>query len=92
MDYLVTLHENAVGYCDMDLICTYGVDDNVVECRMTEMPDEVFESRDYTVIGYICPECGEVIYLDDYSDKDMVVSMCPICEYEFQKRKKADVL
>ena len=84
MDYLIKLSENAMEYGDMDLICVYGEDGNTIECRLTEMPDEVLESLDYTVIGYICPECGEVIYLDDYFDKDMAVSYCPICEYEFQ--------
>ena len=83
MDYLVTLHENFLEYCDMDLICTYEVDGNTIESRVTEMDFETVEAHDCTVIGYICPECGEVIYLDDYSDKDMAVSMCPICEYEF---------
>lgn len=83
MDYLIKMSENAMEYSDMDLICVYDKDGERTECRFTEMPDEVFASLDYTLIGYICPECGEVIYLDDYLDKDMAVSMCPICEYEF---------
>lgn len=30
---------------------------------------------------YICPECGEPIYKEDWSEKDLINDVCPICEF-----------
>ena len=29
---------------------------------------------------YECPECGEPIYEDDWSERDLTEFLCPICE------------
>lgn len=29
---------------------------------------------------YICPECGEPVYEDDWGKSDLVEFLCPICE------------
>ena len=30
---------------------------------------------------YICPDCGEVVYEEDWADMDFEDFLCPICEY-----------
>ena len=30
---------------------------------------------------FLCPECGEPVYLEDYPDHDW--KACPVCEYKF---------
>lgn len=30
---------------------------------------------------YLCPECGELIYDDDWSEQDLKDFLCPICKY-----------
>ena len=29
---------------------------------------------------YTCPECGEMIYEDDWSEETLYKFLCPICE------------
>lgn len=31
---------------------------------------------------YLCPECGEPIYGCDWSNRDLLDFICPICEWE----------
>ena len=28
---------------------------------------------------YVCPECGEPIYEDDFSEDDLKEALCPVC-------------
>ena len=30
---------------------------------------------------YNCPECGEPIYEEDWTDEDFVKFICPVCEF-----------
>lgn len=30
---------------------------------------------------YLCPECGEPVYNDDWSEQDFKDFVCPICEF-----------
>ena len=32
---------------------------------------------------FICPECGEPIYNDDWDNPDWDWQFCPICEFDF---------
>lgn len=36
---------------------------------------------DYTERYFICPECGEPVYEDDWSDMDFEDCICPICGF-----------
>lgn len=31
---------------------------------------------------YICPECGEPVYEEDWDDEHLKYFLCPICEFE----------
>lgn len=31
---------------------------------------------------YICPECGEPIYEEDWTPSELVEFICPVCEWE----------
>ena len=31
---------------------------------------------------YICPECGEPIYEDDWTRRELYEFLCPVCEWE----------
>lgn len=31
---------------------------------------------------YICPECGEPVYEDDWSEGELLLSICPICGFD----------
>ena len=31
---------------------------------------------------YICPECGEPVYEDDWADAELRANLCPICQFE----------
>lgn len=44
---------------------------NIVEKRGSEVNwEEEF---------YICPDCGEPVYSDDWDDSDLRDNVCPIC-------------
>lgn len=30
---------------------------------------------------YICPECGEPVYADDWTAEELGKHLCPICEF-----------
>lgn len=30
---------------------------------------------------YLCPECDEPVYEEDWNDDDLFDMLCPICEY-----------
>lgn len=30
---------------------------------------------------YICPECGELVYKDDWEEIAFMKNLCPICEF-----------
>lgn len=36
---------------------------------------------DYTERFYICPECGEPVYEDDWDMEDFEDRICPICGF-----------
>lgn len=39
------------------------------------------ETKNDTIIGFICPECNEFIYSDDWSAEETKNwTVCPICE------------
>ena len=31
---------------------------------------------------FICPECGEPIYEEDWTNKDFEDCICPVCEFD----------
>lgn len=31
---------------------------------------------------YLCPECGEPVYETDWCIEDLMLYLCPICEFE----------
>lgn len=31
---------------------------------------------------YICPECGESVYEDDWSEGELLLNLCPICGFD----------
>ena len=31
---------------------------------------------------YLCPECGEPIYNEDWTDEELKESICPICFFD----------
>ena len=35
---------------------------------------------------YICPECGEPVYEDDWQEEDLVDFICPICNMEIERQ------
>lgn len=37
---------------------------------------------DYKEGFYICPECGEPIYDNDWTEAELEMFICPICEWE----------
>lgn len=37
---------------------------------------------DYSEKFYICPECGEPIYEDEWTRSEFIDFVCPICEWE----------
>lgn len=36
---------------------------------------------DYQEKFYICPECEEPVYSDDWSNEDLSEELCPICGF-----------
>lgn len=48
---------------------------NAVEARDTYGAHVDWEERFYE-----CPECGEPIYEDDWSERNLTKFLCPICE------------
>ena len=32
---------------------------------------------------FVCPECGEPIYEDDWNDYDYGWEQCPVCDFEW---------
>lgn len=53
---------------------------------------EVFEDEETNVIfGFICPNCGELIYSEDWSKADTEGwTRCPICEELFCEEGEED--
>lgn len=40
---------------------------------------------DYSIVGFICCECGEILYRADWLDDDSLERhCCPICGFEFE--------
>jgi len=37
---------------------------------------------DYNDGFYICPECGEPVYESDWTEAELEMFICPICEWE----------
>ena len=37
---------------------------------------------------FICPECGEPIYAEDWGDEELEI--CPVCEFEWFEEEKDD--
>ncbi len=49
---------------------------------------EVIEEKN-VVIGFICPNCGELIYSEDWTDEDTDNwTLCPICEEFFGEEEQ----
>lgn len=36
---------------------------------------------DWEARYYLCPECGEPIYEDDWGEKDLKDFICPVCDF-----------
>ena len=47
----------------------YHMFKNVAEYCDNVYGSEVFE-EDGVIIGFICPHCGELVYFDDWTDKE----------------------
>lgn len=44
--------------------------------------EDVYGSHvDYVEEIYVCPECGEPIYLEDWQTQDLENFLCPVCEW-----------
>ena len=57
----------------------YHMFKNAAEYCVNVYGSEIFE-EDGVIIGFICPHCGELIYSDDWTDKETENWMiCPIC-------------
>ena len=90
----------AETYSGFEMICSFTDEEYV----SSELPESCWSTGDYEIIGYICPECGEPIYLDDYEEFDwslddyekldwsFIISACPVCEFEFEQKKKLVVM
>lgn len=47
-----------------------------------KMIEEVYGSFvDWEERFYICPDCGEQVYSCDWTDEDLALAICPICEF-----------
>jgi len=66
-------------YADMDLMIKY-IDENGEEDECLYSEFEVGSAL-FEIVGYICPECLEPVYLDDFDDK--AVNECPVCGFDF---------
>ena len=57
----------------------YHMFKNAAEYCVNVYGSEVFE-EDGVIIGFFCPHCGELVYFDDWTDKETENWMvCPIC-------------
>lgn len=36
---------------------------------------------DYNEGFYVCPDCGEPIYINDWSEEELTAEICPICGF-----------
>lgn len=62
---MTNLQQNAMEYC----VEAYGV------------PVILGGDYDEEILGFVCPNCGEAIYFEDWVDKDTENwLLCPICE------------
>lgn len=88
MDVTDAIFEMEERYPGFEMICSFNENGMIEECFSSELPEVCWKTGYYEVIGYICPECGEPIYLDDYEEFDwsFIVSACPVCEFEFEQK------
>lgn len=42
---------------------------------------DIWAMVDFDEKFFICPECGEPVYADDWEDTDFDGVKCPICEW-----------
>lgn len=75
------------------LCCWYAMDE-WEEMKIKGERKKMWEKNAYiveTVFGgfvdwderfYLCPECGEPVYEEDWCKEDLMVYFCPICEFE----------
>lgn len=86
MDITDAIFEMEERYPGFEMICSFNEMGMIEECVSSELPESCWKTGYYEVIGYICPKCGEPIYLDDYEEFDwsFIVSACPVCEFEFE--------
>lgn len=49
--------------------------------RAEQVEEEYGMLVDYTEGFYICPECGEPVYVDEWNDMDFEDCICPICGF-----------
>lgn len=49
--------------------------------RAEQVEEEYGMLVDYTGGFYICPECGEPVYVDEWNDMDFEDCICPICGF-----------
>lgn len=62
----------------------YEIDNDEVTEEMIEEGYVAFIPNDEDIIGFICPECGEVIYYEDYCEATENWMCCPVCFNEFE--------
>ena len=70
MDVTDAIFEIEERYPGFEMICSFNENGMIEECVSSELPEICWKTGYYEVIGYICPECGEPIYLDDYEEFD----------------------
>lgn len=46
-----------------------------------KVEDEFGGFVDWDEEYYICPECGEPVYADDWTGEELADVICPICEF-----------
>ena len=99
MDVTDAIFEMEERYPGFEMICSFNENGMIEECVSSELPECCWSTGYYEVIGYICPECGEPIYLDDYEEFDwslddyekldwsFIITACLVCEFEFEVSK-----